>query len=112
LAGLRITKRRDNFQELIRKAPEKARLLEAKHAQRWASVMIQIMPEDTGAMKESTAAVTGSGGATGVVIGVPYYRFVNDGTVYQSGQFFIEESREFVRPDFLKDLRGFVRHLR
>lgn len=112
MAGLRITKKRDNFQLLIKRAPERARLLEAKHAQIWASVMIQIMPEDTGAMKESTAAVTGSRGATGVQIGVDYWKFVNDGTVYQSGQHFVEESREFVRPDFVKDLRKFVRYLR
>jgi hypothetical protein len=112
LAGLRITKKRDGFPALVAKAPAKARELEAKHAMRWASVMIQIMPEDTGAMKESTAAVTGSSGATGVVIGVDYWRFPNDGTVYQSGQFFVEESREFVRPDFVKDVKSFVRHLR
>jgi hypothetical protein len=112
LAGLRISKNRSNFQALIKKAPEAARRLEAKHAQRWASVMIQIMPEDTGAMKESTAVVTGSSGATGVQIGVPYWDFQNSGTVYISGLHFVEESREFVRPDFVKDLRNFVRHLR
>lgn len=110
--ALRITKKRDNFKALIAKAPIAARALEAKHAQLWASVMIQIMPEDTGAMKESTAAVTGSSGATGVHIGVSYWRYQNDGTAFVPALRFVEESREFVRPDFVKDLRKFVRYLR
>jgi calcineurin-like phosphoesterase len=70
------------------------------------------MPEDTGAMKESTAVVTGSSGATGVQIGVDYWRYVNSGWSHFEGYHFVEESREFVRPDFIKDLRQFVRHLR
>jgi hypothetical protein len=112
MAGLRITRRRDNFQALIKRAPQAARELEIKHVQIWASVMIQIMPEDTGAMKGSVAVVTGSSGGSGIVIGVFYWKMVNDGTVYISGFHFVEESREFVRKDFVADLKKFVRYLR
>lgn len=107
--ALRITKRRDNFAARIRQAPDKARKLEEKHCKAWADVMRQIMPVDTGAMRDSTEAVQLGTGGWGVRIGVNYWSFVENGTIFQSGQFFVRESREFVRRGFLKDLKDFAK---
>jgi hypothetical protein len=112
VAGLRITKKVDKFQQHIRNSPRAARELEQKHAEIWASIMRQIMPRDTGAMVESVAVMIGPSGHAGIVIAVFYWKFVNDGTVYISGQFFVEESRELARPGFVKDLKGFVKYLK
>lgn len=109
---LRITKKIDRFQEHIRNAPKAARALELKHAQIWASVMKQIAPEDTGALKESIGVQIGSSGGVGLVIGVSYWRFVNNGWVYFEGYHFVEESREFIRKDFVADLKKFVRYVK
>lgn len=109
---LRITKKVDRFARIIAAAPQAARELEREHTETWADVMIQIMPEDTGEMKRSTEVVETGSGRTAIKIGVYYWRFVNDGTIYQEGQFFVEESREFIRKDFLKDLKQFTRRLK
>jgi hypothetical protein len=110
--GLRITRKRDNFQALIRKAPIAARKLEQKHAEIWASVMRQIMPRDTGDMIESTAVVIGSSGHASILIKVSYWKFVNNGWVYFEGYHFVEISLEFIRPDWIKDLKKFVRYVK
>lgn len=107
--ALRITKRRDNFKQRIAEAPKKARRLEEKHTRAWVSVLHQIMPRLTGAMIESTEAVPVGERGWGVRIAVSYWRMVNDGTIYQEGQHFVEEAREFVRRGFLRDLKNFSR---
>lgn len=107
--ALRITKRKDRFQEYIKAAPQVARELEEKHVKRWAFVMIQIMPENTGAMKRSTEAVPNSTNrGWGVRIGVSYWRYVNSGWAHFEGYKFVEESREFMHPDFIRDLKKFI----
>lgn len=109
---LKLTKRTDNFGKLIAASSKTARALELKHTKAWKTVMVQIMPEDTGAMKRSTEVVQTTRGGYGIQIGVSYWRFVNDGTIYFEGYHFVEESREFVRRGFIADLKGFVRLLR
>jgi hypothetical protein len=111
--GLRITKRKDRWPEYVKAAPDVAREIEERHTKDWAYVMIQIMPEDTGAMKRSTEAVPNkTNRGWGVRIGVDYWRYVNNGTIFQNGQFFVEESRELIRPAFKRDVKGFCGHVR
>lgn len=109
-SGIRITKKVDNFDKLIKASRAAAERLEHKHADALASIMRQIMPVDTGEMKRSTEAVGDalmSRTRWVVKIGVDYWGFVNYGTIYQEGQFFVEQAIDFTRPGFLRDVARF-----
>lgn len=67
--------------------------------------MKAIMPEKTGAMKRSTEPVELANGWA-IRIGVSYWRYVNDGTIYIEGQHFREETWEFMKADFEKQMRN------
>src|ERR1044072_4547077 len=111
--ALRITKRTDNFAHYIKAAPKVARELEEKHVKIWANLMVQIMPEKTGKMKRNTEAVPNrTNKGWGVRIGVNYWKFVNSGWAHFEGYHFVEHSREFVRPDFKRDIKQFIKLVR
>lgn len=70
-----------------------------------------IMPVRTGHMRDSTEAVP-SGNGWAIKIGVDYWRFVNDGTIYIEGQHFVEKAVESIKRGISEDLRRFASFLK
>lgn len=115
-SGLQVIKKTDRLGQLIKQGNFVANRITELRVKEGVDYLVSIMPERTGEMKRQTKAVQFSQAQVkpgwGIKIGVPYWRYVNDGTIYIEGQHFVERAIERIRAAIDSDCRQFEAFLR
>ena len=101
----------DKFEQLRQRMPNKANAIVDKHTDSTVDLMRQLSPVDTGAMRDSIEKVSLGPLTLGIRIGVPYFIFVEFGTIHQEAQPFISPAVESGRRGYLEELKQALKEL-
>lgn len=104
--SFKLIEKSNRFSGIMQRTSAKAEFLTEKHTTSMAAHMRGLMPVKTGAMRDSTETVKVAQNFWAIIIGQPYWVFVNSGTVYIQGKHFVEQAFERAKAEFDAEIRS------